>query len=48
MAIDESRAKHIMAVARLMKEKAPELDLDEKEMFTLQDKILAMAKVGRD
>ena len=35
MAIDESRAKHIMAVARLMKEKAPELDLDEKEMFTL-------------
>ena len=35
MAIDESRAKHIMAVARLMKDKAKEFDLDEKEMFTL-------------
>ncbi|MBP3344954.1 MAG: HDIG domain-containing protein [Clostridia bacterium] len=33
--IDENRIKHIMAVARLMKEKAEEVGLDKEEMFTL-------------
>ena len=35
MAIDENRAKHILAVARLMSKKAKDFGLDEKEMFTL-------------
>ncbi len=35
MAIDENRIKHIKAVARVMKEKAKDVGLDEKEMFTL-------------
>lgn len=33
--IDEDRIKHIFAVARLMKQKANEVGLDEEEMFTL-------------
>ena len=33
--IDENRVKHIMAVARVMKENAYRLGLDEEEMFTL-------------
>lgn len=33
--IDENRIKHIMGVARLMKEKANIWGLDEKDMFTL-------------
>ncbi len=33
--IDEDRLKHIMAVARLMKEHAEEVGLDPEEMFTL-------------
>ena len=31
--IDENRIKHIMAVARLMKEKAEELGIDLSERF---------------
>lgn len=33
--ITENREKHIFNVARLMKEKAPLLHLNEEEMFTL-------------
>ena len=33
--IDENRNKHIFAVARLMKENAEAVGLDEEEMFTL-------------
>lgn len=33
--IDEDRMKHILAVARLMKEKAEEVGLDPEEMFLL-------------
>ena len=33
--IDEDRLKHIMAVARIMKEVAPTVGLDPEEMFTL-------------
>ena len=33
--IDENRIKHIMAVARVMKENAKSFGLDEEEMFTL-------------
>ena len=33
--IDEDRMKHILAVARLMKEKATEAGLDPEEMFLL-------------
>ena len=33
--IDQDRNKHIFAVARLMKDKAAEVGLDEEEMFTL-------------
>ena len=33
--INENRWQHILSVARLMKEKASKLGLDEEEMFTL-------------
>lgn len=33
--IDEDRIKHILAVARLMKDNAEKIGLDSKEMFTL-------------
>ena len=33
--IDENRIKHILSVARLMKENAEKLGLDPEEMFTL-------------
>jgi len=33
--IDEDRLKHILAVARLMKDNAEKLDLDKEEMFIL-------------
>ena len=33
--IDQDRNKHIFAVARLMRDKAAEVGLDEEEMFTL-------------
>ena len=33
--IDENRVKHIMGVAKVMKDNASQWGLDEKDMFTL-------------